>query len=787
LQQDLRHVKRALRDLVALSVMPAAWVGRGPRQIANGLLELLFSTLRLDAAYVCIDAVAGEQICEVAQCSHRPDFQKWIEQNKERLRPRRKLEGVLPPMPWVVDSGDAIRLETRGIGMQLSFGFLVVGSSRPDFPTEEEKLLLSVVANQAATALQSAQLSAERAAVSKELVQSEERFRAIFETTPECVKLVDADGTLLHMNSAGLSMVGAECADLVVGRNIYDIIAAEDRDKFREFNERICQGERGSLEFDIVGLTGTRHHMETHAAPFRSNDGSIVQLAVARDISEKKRAEKALRESEQRFRSLSACSPVGFFLTDTSGQCVYTNPRCEEICGFTFEQALGQGWAEFVHAEDRDRVLREWTETAIRGREFAGEFRWGTSDEDVRWTLVRSAPQVSDDGRVIGHVGTVEDVTERKQAEEARHKLAAIVESSDDAIVSKDLNGIVTSWNRSAERMFGYTAGEMIGRSILTIIPPELHSDEDMILSKIRRGEKIEHFETVRVTKSGERIEVSLSISPVRDDQGRIIGAAKIARNITERKKIERALRTTEKLAAAGRLAATVAHEINNPLEAVTNLVFLAKRDLGEPKKAAEHLELADRELDRVAHITRQTLGFYRQTSSPTCFSVVKMLDDLLYLYEKRLESRSIQIITRYTKDFEITALAGEIRQAFSNLITNSMDAMPNGGSLIIKVSGSRQAGSSDAEGIRVIVLDTGTGIGRHEQKHLFEPFYTTKADVGTGLGLWITRNIIEKHGGTIRFKSKTGRGTVFSIFLPLFSERLGKQQQDIPQQATLA
>jgi PAS domain S-box-containing protein len=762
--------------------MPAAWVGRGPRQIANGLLELLFSTLRLDAAYVCIDALAGEQACEVAQSSHGQDFQKWIEQNKEKLRPRRKLEGVLPPTLLAVNSGTSLRLETRGIGMQLSFGFLVVGSGRPDFPTEEEKLLLSVVANQAATALQSAQLSAERAAVSKELVDSEERFRAIFETTPECVKLVAADGTLLHMNSAGLSMIGAERANLVVGRNIYDVIAAEDRERFREFNERICCGERGSLEFDIVSLNGTRRHMETHAAPFRISDGSIVQLAVARDVSEKKRAEKALRASEQRFRSLSACSPLGFVLTDTAGNCVYTNPRCQEICGFTFEQALGQGWAEFVHPADRDRILEKWTETATHGGQFAEEFRWGISEDHVRWTFVRSAPQVSDEGTVIGHVGTVEDVTERKQAEEARHKLAAIVESSDDAIASKDLNGIVTSWNRAAERTFGYTAKEMIGRSILTIIPPELHSDEDMILSKIRRGEKIEHFETVRVTKSGERIEVSLSISPVRDEQGRIIGAAKIARNITEKKKIERALRITEKLAAAGRLAATVAHEINNPLEAVTNLVFLAKRDVNNPQKIAAHLGLAERELDRVAHIARQTLGFYRETSSPVPVNIVKTLDDLLYLYEKRLESRSIHLTKRYSTDMQVTGLAGEIRQAFSNLISNAIDAMPGGGSFVIKVSESR--GSDRPEGVRVSVLDTGVGIGRKEQKHVFEPFFTTKADVGTGLGLWITKNIIEKHGGTIRFRSKAGHGTVFSIFLPLSSERMEKPSPDLSQQA---
>jgi PAS domain S-box-containing protein len=207
------------------------------------------------------------------------------------------------------------------------------------------------------------------------------------------------------------------------------------------------------------------------------------------------------------------------------------------------------------------------------------------------------------------------------------------------------LNSIVTSWNRQAERLFGYNEAEMIGRSILTIIPPELHGDEDMILGKIRSGQKIEHFETVRISKSGERIDVSLSISPVRDEHGHVVGAAKIARDIRESKKIERALRTTEKLAAAGRLAATIAHEINNPLEAVANLIYLAKRDLLDTAKVASYLNSAKQELNRVAHITRQTLGFYRDTSSPVRFNVPNTIEDLLKLYQRRFETRNIRVI----------------------------------------------------------------------------------------------------------------------------------------------
>src|SRR5512146_2402196 len=156
--------------------------------------------------------------------------------------------------------------------------------------------------------------------------------------------------------------------------------------------------------------------------------------------------------------------------------------------------------------------------------------------------------------------------------EEARRRLAAIVESSDDAIISKDLNGIITSWNASAARLFGYEPEEIIGKSVLTIIPPELHEEEAVILHKLRAGERIDHYETRRMRKDGTTVEVSLTISPMKDASGRVIGSSKTARDISERKRAEAALIQSERLAAIGRMAAAIAHEVNNPLEAITNL-----------------------------------------------------------------------------------------------------------------------------------------------------------------------------------------------------------------------
>jgi len=492
---------------------------------------------------------------------------------------------------------------------------------------------------------------------------------------------------------------------------------------------------------------------------------SSLQPLNAQETADASEAEKAQR----RLAAIIESSEDAIASKDLNGIITSWNKSAERLFGYTAEEIIGQPVTVIIPPElhgDEPKILGK-----IRSGERIEHFqtvRVHKNGQRINVSLTVS-PIKDAKGTIVGAAKIVRDITRQKKLEEAALRLAAIVESSDDAIASKDLNGFVTSWNRSAEKLFGYKAEEIIGKHITLIIPPELHHDEDMILSKIRRGEKIHHFETIRLHKNGERVEVSLTISPIKDDDGHVIGAAKIVRNITETNKIERALRVTEKLAAAGRMAATVAHEINNPLEAVTNLVYLAKRDLSSNDRVAGYLELASRELDRVAHITRQTLGFYRDTSSPVRFNVAEMLDDLLLLYEKRFESRGIKLQKQYGNDLEITALAGEIRQAFSNVITNAIDAMPEGGTLALRATKSLDWSNSQHHGVRITFLDTGTGIEVKHRKNIFQPFFTTKIDVGTGLGLWITRGILEKHRGSIRMKSRTGHGhgTAFSIFLP--------------------
>jgi two-component system, chemotaxis family, CheB/CheR fusion protein len=362
------------------------------------------------------------------------------------------------------------------------------------------------------------------------------------------------------------------------------------------------------------------------------------------------------------------------------------------------------------------------------------------------------------------------EIAQRSQAQEAASKLAAIVESSEDAIASKDLNGVVTTWNASAEKLFGYKAEEIIGRPITVIIPLDLRSDEVHILKKIRRGERIEHFETVRLTKDGRRIDVSLTISPVKNEAGEVIGAAKIVRDISERKQTEEALRRAEKLAATGQLAASIAHEINNPMQTLTNILSLINYRASVDEETRNLLSLAEAELGRMSHISRQMLSFYRESATPVPVKITEVLDDVLELYAMRLQSNRIKVERRYDCADVVHAFPVEMRQLFANLVANAIEAVGQRGRLYVHVSASREWRNGGRRGLRIVIADNGHGIPDEVRNRIFEPFFTTKNEKGAGLGLWVVRGILTKHEGLIRVRSSTRpgqSGTVFSVFLP--------------------
>ncbi len=339
------------------------------------------------------------------------------------------------------------------------------------------------------------------------------------------------------------------------------------------------------------------------------------------------------------------------------------------------------------------------------------------------------------------------------------------------ALVQLDPQLRFTSWNPGAERIFGYSSEDVIGKPFSLLLSPE-DRDAQVPYIEILSLENNGRHEDARwlVHKNGTRIWARWVTEPIRNKEGQVTALAKVLRDETDRLKTEMTLRQSEKLAVVGRMASSIAHEINNPLEAVTNLIYLARGSVIAPE-VAEILEQADRELARVSHITTATLRFHRQTAEPHIVDIEEILESVLVLYEGRLKAIQVAIERRYSLHPSISCQAVEVRQVIANLVSNAIDAMLKNTSdrrLVVRL---RKASNpvSGEEGVRVMIADSGVGINESAREHVFEPFYTTKSATGTGLGLWLSSETVTKHRGTLRFRSRTEgkyRGTVFSLFL---------------------
>jgi PAS domain S-box-containing protein len=340
-----------------------------------------------------------------------------------------------------------------------------------------------------------------------------------------------------------------------------------------------------------------------------------------------------------------------------------------------------------------------------------------------------------------------------------------------DGVIATDPQGYVTFLNPVAEALIGTKLANVQGKPIHEAFPIFNEYSRQPVENPVQKVMKMGQVvglanHTVLQRPDGTLIPIEDSAAPIRDDSDRLVGVVLVFRDATHDRKSQELLRKTEKLAAAARLAATVAHEINNPLEAVGNLIYLAKATPGIPAAATQQLTTAESELDRVSHITRQTLGFYHESNAPDKVDVPALVESVLKLYSNKFRSKNILVECDFAKCPPIQGWPGELKQLISNLVSNAADAVSANGILKVALS---PVEHSDGEAVQFKIEDDGPGIAEHDLDRIFEPFYTTKKDVGTGLGLWVAKEIAERHGGDIRVQSRTGatnHGTVFTVLL---------------------
>ena len=345
---------------------------------------------------------------------------------------------------------------------------------------------------------------------------------------------------------------------------------------------------------------------------------------------------------------------------------------------------------------------------------------------------------------------------------------ADLLDLAIDAITVRDLDGIVRFWNSGAEALYGWSRENAVGQRLHEMLSTEFpvpfsEIQSSLFLTGRWEGNLVQH------TRDGREITVACRKAVKNNKAGLPVAILEMNRDITERLRAQEALRNAEKLAAMGRVAGIIAHEINNPLEAILNIFHLLRDHSSLDAEAMEYARMAEHELLRVAHIVKHTLSFYRESQQPVPVSIAEVIDNVLELQARNMQLQRISLEKRYLTNATVHGFPGELRQVFMNLIMNSIQAMPQGGKLRVSVR-ERVDPETLVSGISVCMCDTGSGVESQHAKQLFEPFFTTKATKGTGLGLWISKGIVQKYDGSIQFRSvqhSKGCATCFRVLIP--------------------
>jgi PAS domain S-box-containing protein len=521
-------------------------------------------------------------------------------------------------------------------------------------------------------------------------------------------------------------------------------------------------------------------------------DAERVLLSVGANqaaiILQHMRAEEELHKSEAQLRLALDAARLGTWEWDIEADRVVIGGHYEAAMGATPEDLAG--FLALVHPDDRERVRGSIWRAVEEGADYQPEFRIARPDGEVRWIQATAQILRDSENRSGRMIGGVQNITKRRQAEVAQRQLAAIVESSNDAIISKTLDGIITSWNTGAEYIFGYTADEVLGRPINLLIPPDRQDEELRILESLKRGERITHFDTVRVRKDGQQVDISLTISPIRDETGTIIGASKIARDITERKQAqaerevllaeEKRLREVAEAAnrAKGEFVAVVSHELRSPLNAMLGWArILQSQQPLDPATLSKALEVINRNIGLQRQLIDDLLDTARIVSGKLKLEVeplnlVTVIKEALDVMRPAAEAKGVELYTAIAASEEqITGDPARLQQVIWNLLSNAVKFTPKGGRVELRLE------RADPY-VRITVSDMGCGIVPEFLPYLFDRFRqadnsSTRRHGGLGIGLALVKHLVELHGGEVRAESAgLGQGATFTVDLPMRAVR---------------
>ena len=616
----------------------------------------------------------------------------------------------------------------------------------------------------------------------EQLHESESQFRSLANSIPQLAWMADAQGSIFWYNQRWYDFIGILPGEMPMW-GWRSVQHPDYADRVIQQLERARQAEEPWEDtFPLLSREGKYSWFLARAVPIRDSQGSLVRwFGTGTDISGQIAAEEQIRhlnaQLQERVAELEAIMqvlPVGVAVSqDTESKVVTANLALSDLLGVKPGENIAAridpaGADAFeIYKEGRRLVGADHPllRSARTGQQSGSlELEIQRSDGEPIYLQSSASPLFNQHGNVRGAVGAFINVTDRKRLEDLLRERADLLELATEAIVVRDMKGVLLYWNSGAEALYGWRREEVLGKSIHEVLQtrfPKGLSDVENTLAQTGKW----NGNLIQFTRDGQEVTVACR-KALKADGNAVL---EMNRDITAQLKAEDALRKTERLAAMGRVAGIIAHEINNPLEAITSTFYLLRDHPSLDAEARYLAKLGEEELLRVAHITRQTLGFYRESKHPVEVSISTLLDEILELQTRRMEFNNISLDKQYRSKGTIWGFPVELKQVFLNLIGNAVQAMPEGGTLRLHVFESSWQNYRRPE-VCVSICDTGTGIDPEDAKHLFEPFFTTKSTKGTGLGLWISKGIVQKYGGAIRFRSAsfTGRNiTCFQVRLP--------------------